>query len=56
MWTAFRFLVVYTPGDNECSDCHKSGEGSIDPLINLGLVREIFFAPRGHTMAVDKLV
>src|SRR6478609_7547562 len=22
MWTAFRFPVVYTPGDNEWADCH----------------------------------
>ena len=56
MWTAFRFPVVYTPGDNEWADCHKSGEGSTDPLINLGLVRKIFFASPGHTIAVDKLV
>ena len=56
MWTAFRFPVVYTPGDNEWADCHKSGEGSTDPLINLGIVREIFFTPPGHTIAVDKLV
>jgi hypothetical protein len=56
MWTAFRFPVVYTPGDNEWADCHKSGEGSTDPLINLRLVRAIFFASPGHTIAVDKLV
>jgi hypothetical protein len=26
-WTAFQRPLVYTPGDNEWSDCHKTGEG-----------------------------
>jgi Calcineurin-like phosphoesterase len=26
-WTAFQKPVVYTPGDNEWTDCHKTGEG-----------------------------
>jgi hypothetical protein len=27
LWTAFKDPLIYTPGDNEWSDCHKSGEG-----------------------------
>jgi len=27
MWTAFQHPLVYTPGDNEWADCHKTGEG-----------------------------
>ena len=27
LWSAFRDPLVYTPGDNEWSDCHKTGEG-----------------------------
>jgi hypothetical protein len=27
MWTAFIKPLVYTPGDNEWTDCHKTGEG-----------------------------
>ena len=58
MWKAFRFPVVYTPGDNEWTDCQKSGEigGERDPLVNLGYVRGIFFANPGHSIAVDKAV
>jgi len=26
-WKAFRFPVVYTPGDNEWADCHKFNQG-----------------------------
>jgi hypothetical protein len=58
MWKSFRFPVVYTPGDNEWTDCQKSGEigGERDPLVNLGFVRDIFFANPGHSIAVDKAV
>lgn len=27
LWTAFEDPLVYTPGDNEWSDCHKAAEG-----------------------------
>jgi hypothetical protein len=27
LWTAYKDPVVYTPGDNEWTDCHKAGEG-----------------------------
>ncbi len=54
MWMAFKSPLIYTPGDNEWTDCHKSKEGGQDPLTNLGYVREIFFANPGHALAVDK--
>jgi len=54
LWTAFKSPVVYTPGDNEWTDCHKSKEGGLDPLENLGYVRDVFFATPGNAIAVDK--
>jgi hypothetical protein len=27
LWTAFKNPLIYTPGDNEWTDCHKAGEG-----------------------------
>ncbi|HSL83022.1 MAG TPA: hypothetical protein VLF66_09605, partial [Thermoanaerobaculia bacterium] len=36
--------VVYTPGDNEWTDCWEAGSGGLDPLDRLGRIREIFFA------------
>lgn len=54
LWTAFKSPVVYTPGDNEWTDCHKSKEGGLDPIANLGYVRDIFFATPGNAIAVDK--
>jgi Calcineurin-like phosphoesterase len=56
LWVTFHSPLVYTPGDNEWTDCHKSGEGSQPPLTNLGFVRTIFFSEPGNTIAVDKAV
>jgi Calcineurin-like phosphoesterase len=56
LWTTFQSPVVYTPGDNEWADCHKSKEGSQPPLENLASVRKIFFANPGHAIAADKPV
>ena len=68
MWTQFKDPLVYTPGDNEWTDCHKSGEGGnvtdaagnlVDyangnPIANLALVRSIFFANPGVTLGGRK--
>jgi hypothetical protein len=34
---------IYTPGDNEWSDCARTKNGSYDPLERLAKLREIFF-------------
>ena len=36
--------VVYTPGDNEWTDCHGRGKGGFAPLERLERVRTTFFA------------
>ena len=36
--------VIYTPGDNEWTDCHEERPGEYDPLERLDAVRRIFFA------------
>src|SRR5262249_12512672 len=62
----FRLLqdpLIYTPGDNEWTDCHKVGEGGHvhingqpvdyadgDPIANLELVRQLFFATPGQSL------
>ncbi len=64
LWSQFDDPLVYTPGDNEWTDCHKSkeggnlilGDGSYadygngDPVANLGLVRQLFFSQPGRTL------
>jgi hypothetical protein len=39
-----RHPLVYTPGDNEWTDCHERIAGSYQPLERLPRLREIFFA------------
>jgi hypothetical protein len=47
----FERPVVYTPGDNEWADCHKSKQFSSGaPLKELASVRELFFANPGVTL------
>jgi hypothetical protein len=55
MRTAFKDPLVYTPGDNEWTDCQKTKElpGSDfggDPLQNLAAVRSIFFPRVAYTL------
>lgn len=43
--------VVYTPGDNEWTDCHKKKQlRSGAPLNELGAVRSLFFPRPGYTL------
>jgi hypothetical protein len=36
--------MVYTPGDNEWTDCHRLTAGRLDPLARLESLRRMFFA------------
>ena len=42
--------VIYTPGDNEWTDCWEEGSGSFHPLDRLQRLREIFFTPPGRSI------
>ena len=51
----FKDPVVYTPGDNEWTDCHKTNEGTSGyPLYELAAVRNLFFANPGYTLGGRK--
>lgn len=68
LWKQFEIPLVYTPGDNEWSDCHKSKEGGnkqdaqgnyVDyangnPVANLALIRSMFFKNPGWTLGGDR--
>jgi len=68
LWTQFKNPLVYTPGDNEWTDCQKSKEGGgvknsageyVDyaaghPVANLALVRSMFFREAGATLGDHK--
>lgn len=40
----FDSALVYTPGDNEWTDCGRPKAGNFDPLERLARLREVFFA------------
>lgn len=46
----FEDPVVYTPGDNEWTDCHRPAAGRYDPLERLATVRALYFAEPGSTL------
>lgn len=43
-FAAFDGALVYTPGDNEWTDCHRPNSGRMDPVERLSRLREVFFA------------
>jgi hypothetical protein len=45
-----RHPVVYTPGDNEWTDCWEPGSGEFAPLERLKRLREILFADPGRSL------
>ena len=47
---AFEMPLVYTPGDNEWTDCHRVNNGAYNPLERLDALREAFFAEPGMTL------
>ena len=52
----FDMPVIYTPGDNEWTDCHKSKEKSAgDPLKELASVRGLFFSRPGVSLGRDEM-
>jgi len=52
----FRVPVIYTPGDNEWTDCHKSKEKSSGaPLKELAAVRGLFYSRPGITLGLGEM-
>jgi hypothetical protein len=54
----FEDPLIYTPGDNEWTDCHRANNGGFNPLERLDRLRSMFFAEPGsalgrHPKSVD---
>lgn len=43
-FNALNAPTLYSLGDNEWTDCHRTNNGSYDPLERLAYVREVFFS------------
>ncbi len=46
--------LVYTPGDNEWTDCHRANNGAYLPTDRLAKLRELFFPEPGVTLGGRK--
>jgi len=49
-FTTFQDPLVYTPGDNEWTDCHRASNGGYTPTERLAVIRQTFFARPGWTL------
>ena len=46
----FEGAIVYTPGDNEWTDCHRPDAGRFDPRERLAKLRTMFFPQPGKSL------
>jgi hypothetical protein len=44
LFEQFDRALIYTPGDNEWTDCHRFSNGRYDPLERLEKIRQLFFS------------
>jgi hypothetical protein len=49
LYQAFERAFVYTPGDNEWTDCHRVNNGQYNPLERLVFLRSVFYPQVGQT-------
>ena len=54
LFNQFRRPVIYIPGDNEWTDCHRANNGAYDPLERLALLRSMFY-PTGQSLGRQTL-
>jgi hypothetical protein len=50
LYDTFRDPFVYTPGDNEWTDCHRPALGGYLPTERLDVLRDVFFPQPGVTI------
>ena len=43
LFNSFVQPLIYVPGDNEWTDCHRANNGAYDPLERLAYLRDLFF-------------
>jgi hypothetical protein len=46
--------LLYTPGDNEWTDCHRANNGGYNPLERLAAVRSVFFDRPGTSLGQER--
>lgn len=51
---SFAMPTLYTPGDNEWTDCHREAAGKFDPLERLAWLRKAFFGDGSKSLGATK--
>jgi len=51
----FQDPLLYTPGDNEWTDCHRANNGAYFPGERLARLRQLFYPEAGVSLGVRKL-
>lgn len=54
LFDTFADPLVYPPGDNEWTDCHRTNNGAYFPPERLAAVRRTYFPVPGQTLGVTK--
>src|SRR3954451_20540185 len=49
----FADSFIYTPGDNEWTDCHRANNGAYLPTERLDAIRRVFFPVHGRTLGAS---
>ena len=52
---AFEAPTLYTPGDNEWTDCHRLIAGGYDPVERLDHIRRTYFADPGQSLGQNRI-
>lgn len=55
MFATFEQPLIYTPGDNEWTDCHRADNGGYDPLERLAKIREMFYPSPARSLGRTKI-
>ncbi len=54
-FASFEQPLVYTPGDNEWTDCYRPRAGGFDPLERLAKVRQMFYPAPGMSLGKNPM-
>ena len=53
-FAGFADPLIFTPGDNEWTDCHRASNGAYDPLERLAVLRDKFYPEPGQALGGRK--
>jgi len=52
---SFEAPTLYTPGDNEWTDCYRKKAGKFDPIERLAYLRNTYFAEPGKSFGAEQI-